>query len=293
MTLRLLSLVAVTLALPAAAQTAPAATPPAPAAAQPVPAAAAPRPATTSLTVGYFNTDFQFASRFNGYAHRFSGPAATLMLSGEASSLSVAYGTDDPRFTRLAGADSTLLEPGRTMIDVGLSTGGNVRLLNLTLPVPVQVFIPIRLQLGYRNLDTDTLGADGEELSALHLATAGLGAGAGASVRIPTGLPLLQDRLIGTGSLVVAFGGLGEFGDSTEPISADQIHLTRTTDFNLEARAERLLGNAGVTVGYTYRTTFWSDDYIADVDGTVDTLSDLDNFSQRSRQHLLRVGINW
>lgn len=276
------ALVVTALARPSVAQTgAPAAGP------------SALNPATTSLSVGYFNTSFEFASRFTGYAHRFVGPAATVMLSGDASSLSVAYGTDDPRFLRGAGADSTLIEPGRKMLDVGLSTGGNPTIASLTLPVPLRVFIPIRLQLGYRNLRTDTLDARGNELAALNLASAGLGAGAGASVRIPTGLPVLQDRLVGTGSLVVAFGGMAEFGGSDQPISGDQIHLTRTTDFNLEARAERVLGNLGATIGYTYRTTFWSDDYIADVEGTVETLSDLNNFSQRSRQHLLRLGINW
>src|SRR5690606_27896432 len=66
-----------------------------PAAAQPADAPPAPTPdvGATSLTIGYFNVAFDYASPQNGYAYGFDGPATTLMLSGDAAALSFAWGT--------------------------------------------------------------------------------------------------------------------------------------------------------------------------------------------------------
>lgn len=257
------------------------------------PAVPAGAPHSTSLTVGYFNVDFEYASAENGYIYAFTGPALAFMLAGPLSSLSVAFGNEDG--LPLAG-DSLSFSPDRSMIDVALVTGGNINLLQVPGPAPVGVYVPIRLHLGYRFLNTSEKDVRGDAISSAHIPSATLGAGAGAWVRIPTGVPVLQDRLVGAAALTIGYGAMNEVVDGT--FEVERTRVVRTTDFNLEAKLERLLNNkTGVSVGYTYRTAYWSDDYITDL---VDSPSaptrwanDLSDFSQRSRQHLLRVGLNW
>lgn len=240
-------------------------------------------PLTTAYTVGYFNVDFRYASAQNGHIYSFNGAALALMISSRTSSLTIAYGSA-PTITSQSGVYE------HSMVDVALITGGNIDVLSAAAPIPFGAYVPVRVQLGYRNLTAGPSQGGEESPPTAHLPTATLGAGGGAWVRIPTNVPLIDNRLVAFGSLIVGYGGMAEIA---ERIELEDARVTRTTDFNLEARLERFLADrTGLTIGYTYRTTFWSDAYLTDL-ASSPGFTQLDNYSQRSRQHLLRIGLNW
>jgi hypothetical protein len=239
---------------------------------------------TSSLSMGYMHVGFRYFDGDSTSFYRFDGPARSFILSSKKASLIVAYGT--------MAADSLGGLAGSRLIDVALLAGGNQYLIRPEGPLPIGIYIPIRMNLGYRNLlerDTDiTFLSPGNELPVLHLAQAGLAAGAGASLRLPSDLPIIKNNLIGFASLVWGVGGMANVRDGL-----DDIYFLRTTDFDLEVKLERLLNNLGATVGYTYRTQTWDTEAIGPARNLLDRVATTDVFTQRSRQHIMRVGINF
>lgn len=241
---------------------------------------------TTSLTVGYIDDEFLLETDQGSNRFYFEGETAGAMISGKGANLMFAYGATDAyesegEIRSLAG---------------DLSFGGNVHLFRNFLRLPLNIYIPIRLNAGYRNLSLL------EEEETLHLAQAGIGAGAGASVRIPTGLPLLRDNLTGFASLVRSVGGLGDISSTVaEQAGADEmsvlsgIRLMQNTDLNIEAKFERLLGdNTGVTVGMTIRWQSWTEEKADEFLQIIDVVTgEQENLIERGKQTFLRVGINW
>lgn len=241
---------------------------------------------TTSLTVGYVDDEFLIATDDGSEQFYFAGETAGAMISGKGANLMFAYGN----------ADANGSEGEIRSLAADLSFGGNVHLFRNFLRLPLSIYVPIRVNAGYRNLSLI------EEEDALHLIQAGIGAGAGASVRIPTGLPVLRDNLTGFASLVRSVGGLGEISSTVadqagagDESALSGIRLMQNTDLNIEAKFERLLGdNTGVTVGMTIRWQSWTEEKADEFVQILDVVTgQQDNLTKRGKQTFLRVGINW
>lgn len=241
---------------------------------------------TTSLTVGYVDDEFLIATDNGSERFYFAGETAGAMISGKGANLMFAYGSADAN-----GSDDEIRS-----LAADLSFGGNVHIFRNFLRLPINIYVPIRFNAGYRNLSMI------EEEDALHLAQAGIGAGAGASVRIPTGLPMLRDNLTGFASLVRSVGGLGEISSTVaDQVGAGDesvisgIRLMQNTDLNFEAKFERLLSdNAGVTVGVTIRWQSWTEEKADEFLQLLDVVTgQQENLTRRGQQTFLRVGINW
>src|SRR6056297_1715726 len=241
---------------------------------------------TTSLTVGYVEDEFLIATDEGSNRFYFVGETAGAMISGKGANLMFAYGNTDA-----TGSDGEIRS-----LAADLSFGGNIHLFRNFLRLPVSIYVPIRLNTGYRNLSLV------DEEDALHLIQAGIGAGAGASVRIPTGLPVLRDNLTGFASLVRSVGGLGEISSTVadqaganDESAISGIRLMQNTDLNIEAKFERLLGeNTGVTVGLTIRWQSWTEEKADEFLQLLDVVTgQQENLTERGKQTFLRVGINW
>lgn len=241
---------------------------------------------TTSLTVGYIDDEFLIATDDGSNRFYFAGETAGAMISGKRANLMFAYGSSDA-----SGGDDEIRS-----LSADLSFGGNVHIFRNFLRLPVSIYVPIRFNAGYRNLSMI------EEEDALHLAQAGIGAGAGASVRIPTGLPILRDNLTGFASLVRSVGGMGEISSTVaDQVGAGEesvlsgIRLMQNTDLNIEAKFERLLGDkTGVTAGITIRWQSWTEEKADEFIQLLDVITgQQENLTKRGHQTFLRIGINW
>lgn len=241
---------------------------------------------TTSLTVGYVDDEFLLQTEQGSNRFYFQGEMVAAMISGKKANLMFAYGS----------ADKNVGEGEIRSLAADLSFGGNVNLFRDFLRLPLSIYVPIRLNAGYRNLSIL------EEEETLHLAQAGIGAGAGASLRIPAGLPLLRDNLTGFASLVRSVGGLGDISSTVaEQAGANEmsvlsgIRLMQNTDLNIEAKFERLLGeNTGVTVGMTIRWQSWTEEKADEFIQVLDVITgQQENLTKRGQQTFFRVGINW
>ena len=246
--------------------------------------AAAPAAGQAALTVGRMPVDFTFGNADSSVVHRFDGVTTAVALSGQTSSLTVAFGRSGPSGSR------------RQLVDVALALGGNASVFDRIGGAPIGAFVPVRLNVGYRNLaaseedgrlpDTDAL----RSADALHLASAGLGVGAGARVRVPTGLPALRDRLVAFGSVVWGAGAATDVATGVDDAS-----LMGSRDLNLEVRFERALGDRiGVALGYTMRRQYWGPvgDRVRGAD-VRDAFLRPGDLPYGSRQHLLRLGITF
>ena len=125
--------------------------------------------------MGYIDDEFLIETDNGSNRFYFEGETAGAMISGKGANLMFAYGNadangDDGEIRSLAG---------------DLSFGGNIHIFRNFLRLPINIYVPIRLNAGYRNLSLI------EDDKTLHLVQAGIGAGAGTSVRIPTGLPIV------------------------------------------------------------------------------------------------------
>lgn len=248
---------------------------------------------TSSLTAGYASDEFNLQTDEGSWRYRFKGELATLMLSSSSSYFMLGYGT--------APAEED--EGDIRSITVDLQTGGNISLFENFLSLPIKTYIPVRFNMGYRNLAllNEQSSAYGENAN---IGSGGVGAGLGGQVRIPTGLPWLEDNLTGIISLVRSVGGLGDLSRSTNQDNfgsqegdsiIEGVRLTQNTDFNLEGKFERLLdSNIGATAGITFRWSYWTDEPADNFGQLVDVaMGEQEGLNLRATQSLLRVGINW
>lgn len=245
---------------------------------------------TTSLTAGYIADEFNLQSDNGSYRFRFDGESSGIMLSSKSASLMLTYGV----------ADAEETEGDIRSITGDLNFGGNITLFRNFIGLPIGGFIPIRVNMGYRNLEL----LDAPESSSnntANIAAGSLGGGLGAEIRLPTGLPILEDNITGFATIVSSVGGLGDLtGSDTDGIQAggntiDGLRLTKSTDFNIEAKFERLLGgNLGVTAGLTLRWLHWTDEEAENFRQIFDVVSgEQEGLELRGTQSFFRVGINW
>ena len=127
-----------------------------------------------------------------------------------------------------------------------------------------------------------------------------LGGGLGAEFRLPTGVPVLEDNITAFVNLVNSVGVIGDmssFSGNTDPVETvlGGIRLTKSTDLNIEAKFERLLGeNTGVTAGMTLRWIHWTNEEAEGAKQMLDIISGReDGLTLRGTQKFFRVGINW
>lgn len=240
---------------------------------------------TTSLTAGYINDEYIIITDSGSDRFIFDGEMAGAMISSEKSSLLLGYGVADAQ----NGGDI------RSFL-ADASFGGNANVVSDLFGIPFSVYIPIRVKMGYRNLGLQ------QSDETMHVGDGGLGAGLGANIRIPTGIPALADNLVAFASVVQSVGGMSQFSfdESPQPDAIydegmDGIHLTQNTDFNIEGKIERLLGeNTGVTVGLTLRWQRWTDEAAENFWQVFDVATgNRDDLTLRGKQVFLRAGINW
>lgn len=237
-------------------------------------------PGTTALTVGYLNVDFDLTSPDGTFEYVFNGPTKAAMLSTEDASVSVGYGTQP--------LDSS---SGRSLrlVDGQLSAGGNMYLLRGSGNLPVSAYVPIRLNLGHRYVNT--FGGDESNESKpdpIHLSRAAISAGGGASMRLPTSLPVIGDNVIGFATLTFGIGATGNVQGGIE-----DVHLLRTRDFHIQLKVEKLLSNVGGTIGYVHRTQKWDQESITDPSEILEKLDSLPERTFTSTQHMVYIGINF
>lgn len=248
---------------------------------------------TTSMTVGYIDDEFNLISDSGSPQFRYNGELLGLMINNEQGGLKLTYGT--------AGAE--VGDGDIRSIGVDLRIGGNAYLFREFFGLPVGVFVPIGFNFGYRNLKMQDHQQASFDRNVVNLGTGEFGLGFGAKTRVPTGLPLLEDNLVGYFSWVRSVGGLTDFtsegatsGEQDNDVIIDGFRLTRNTDLNIEGKLERFLGDrTGVTVGLTIRWMSWSDEssesFFSDIIDVV--TGDRDDLVPRAKQTFLRVGINW
>lgn len=254
---------------------------------------------STSLTVGYLNTQFTPGGIGGNLPlppdrpesgiseapplalYVFDGAMQALMFSGTHGSLSVAYGNQE-------GSLATL-----RLIDTFITLGGNIYLIDNRKGLQFAAFLPIRLNGGYRyaSLDADQIreaALPSTVLPDLHRAHAGLGAGGGAEIRSPEAMPFLRDRLAIRASALVVPGGYTDLGADFE-----SVYLSRVRDINIEVKLERVLGHVGFTLGYTRRSQYRTPDEPESVSDFLDLFTNQANLVQVGGQDILRLGINW
>lgn len=237
----------------------------------------------TSLAVGNLSTDFSFGGTTYGYNKN----ARSLMVSGPNGSLLLDYssGLDTGGFDR----------DTRRTIGAEALFGGNAYLFEEFLMLPLDIYIPIRLNLDYRYVQPQEPGQ-----SNLHRGAGGLGAGGGAQLQLPVGPDFIKDNLYvrGTAVLVPGVGTTLSGGDDDldddSPVSASRTRMRRTFDINLEALFTELLGeDTGVMVGYTFRTYNRSREKPSSVGDVIDAATLSGDYTQGNVQHMIRVGLSW
>lgn len=249
---------------------------------------------TTSMTVGYIDDEFNLFSDSGSPQFRYNGELLGLMISNEQGGLKLTYGT----------ASAEIGDGDIRSIGVDLRIGGNAYLFHNLFGLPVGAFVPIGFNFGYRNLKLQDHQQTSFDSNVANLGTGEFGLGFGAKTRIPTGLPVLEDNLVGYFSWVRSVGGLTDFtsdgattGDQNDnDVIIDGFRLTRNTDLNIEGKLERFLGDkTGVTIGLTIRWMSWTNDSAENFfSELIDVVTgDRDDLVPRAKQTFLRVGINW
>lgn len=239
--------------------------------------------AVTSYTAGTLFNDFTYTNADTSYVYGFTASSQAIVISGGASYLLLAYGTQN--------ADSLVGTAPLTTIQAAAGMGGESVLFDTFFGLPARVFIPTQLQLDYRYVAPGE--AEGpstvEEPEVLHLASAALAIGGGAEVRLPAFVPVIEDRLVARAALLV--GGGARTNVMTE---FDELGLMGTRELHLEARLERILGKkTGVTVGYVYRQQNWAQGTPESVEDVLEAFLQPGQLDQKSTQHLIRIGLNF
>ena len=236
----------------------------------------------TSISVGNLSSNFSLSDEFN-----YDTNSRGIMISGSSGSLMFDYANID--------TPNNAERSSRTTVGAEALFGGNAYLFRNFLRLPMDIYIPIRLNLDYRFMESVS-----SETSNLHRGAAGLGAGAGAELRFPVGPQFIQDNLMARGSAVVIPGvsttlnSTDDENQSASPVSSSNTRMRRTIDFNIEVLLTELLGeSAGVMVGYTFRTYSRSPQEPKNLGDVVDAATLSGDFIETSTQHMFRIGLCW
>lgn len=244
-------------------------------------AAPAPSEGTSALTFGYLNIDFGYTSPDRDARFTYGKRTPALILTSETATITIAYGTQT--------GDERFGTPDVRMFAASVLTGDNAYLFKNVGGFPLGVFVPFRLQMGYRNVSKILETEDPDVPKSLNLANLGLGAGGGALLRLKPGNRFVSKNVVLFGSLIWTVGGTGDINGDLK-----RIGLTRTAELNLEVKLEHFLGSGlGLTLGYTLRKQRWTFDKLDSIGDALDRITTPEKLRQVSRQHLVRLGINW
>lgn len=229
---------------------------------------------TTALTVAAGSFDSHHTVADSSRAFAYDASVRQLRLAGNGSSLVLSYGTTDS-----AGVDTRL-------IDVAARLGGRTYIVRSLAGLPVAAFVPIGLDLGYRN-QTEKGAAD-EEM--FHLGSVGLSAGGGVAARLPEAIPVVGGRLVGAATLRFGAGAFSE----ADP-SLDGFGLQRSRELAFDVRAEGLLGDRlGVAAGLLFRTMHGRNGIPTGVSDAVDLVTDARSlFPQRASSTGFHIGLTF
>lgn len=246
----------------------------------------------TSISVGNLSTTFTYGGSGElAGVYNYEQNVRALMISGPNGSLLFDYTSDlstgefDRETRRTIGAEALF--------------GGNAYLFKDFLHLPLHIYVPIRINLDYRYVQSTD-----PELSNLHRGAAGLGLGGGAQLRFPIGPDFIKDNLVARGSAVLVPAvatSLGrsegdDTGFSTDepPITASRTRMRRMFNINLEVLFTELLGDdAGVMAGYTFRAYNRSPDKPSSVGDVIDAATLSGSYVETSVQHMVRIGLSW
>lgn len=171
-----------------------------------------------------------------------------ISLTSDAGSLMVTYAKVKADSVSAFGYEYTSAQ---------LNVGGNSWLFRSLLGlVPVGVYIPVRLNVGYQMMVPDEpqvpvtvapLLTSMVQTEPLHLLSAGLAAGAGVAVRVPTPLPILEDNV---NAYAYMLWGAGVAADLQQGV--EDVYAAGSRELAIEVRIDRLIANRlGVMVGYS------------------------------------------
>lgn len=236
-------------------------------------------PEITSVTAGFLYDNFQYTRTGEDFTYRFDGASSAVMFSVEHSSLLFAYGVQSPSDNR----------PGLRMIQVSADAGENAYIFDDLALLPLEGYIPVRVRLDYRGITgREEEGMPAQNIDTINLGHASLGAGAGVRTNLP--VPVLADDIVGSASLVRGLGGIGDVRSSL-----DEVRLARTLSLDIEFRLKELLGDeAGLTIGFTYRTLSWTDQGIDSFFDFMDVVvGRAEGFERNSVQSVFRIGVNF
>lgn len=236
---------------------------------------------TTSLTVGNIIDEFSVKSDDGSYRFAFDGNAKGFKISSKSLSLMISYG-----FTNALENEGDIRS-----ITADLSTGGNIIIFRNLFEIPIRSYIPIRANIGYRNLSL----LDSENNNA-HIGTGSLGTGVGSEIRLRTKKTVLNKNLVLSASLLTSAGAIGDFNvlvGNTEHLALSDIRLTKGTDYNFEIKLEQLIGRAGITCGLTVRYLYWTQEGAEEIRQILDVITGKRvDLELRGKQTFFRIGIN-
>jgi hypothetical protein len=202
--------------------------------------------------------DFSYAGTSDGVVRfDFAEPAIGIRYSRPSVDIWLAYGRQ--------GAD----QGDRRLIEAAILAWNGFL---LTPRNETRIYLPLVLHSGYRAVGTN-LGTD-TAAELFNFTTLALGTGLIVERRLGSRVQLDARALPMLGLALRSFEGFA--GD------------TRLFDGRIELHFMRLFGRYGLTTGYQFRVHEW------DVDATR-FLQQVpqDAFDYRSRQHALRLGVNW
>lgn len=238
----------------------------------------------TSLTVGYFGTDFQLEGNEHDSPYDFDRSLKTIMFTGRTGSFSVGY----DNFSSTQGTNWAL--------NISSTGGGNVHIFRPYGKHILLLYMPVRVRGNY--IYTDPSFDVGEEEGGQNILNVGIGTGFGGRLRIGR-LPKIRKHSILNDIMMegsVVFTPSGYFNiDTSDP---KRVQLSRTRDIDVELRIENLIDTGvgrglGITLGFTHRILSRTTEQPRDLGEILQSAFESGNLERISTQRLFRIGINW
>ncbi|MDG5766688.1 hypothetical protein QA596_04350 [Balneolales bacterium ANBcel1] len=210
-----------------------------------------------SLVIGAVPMYFHY----NGFTW-FNNTGYMAILGSPKNNILIAYGEND----------DLLLDSSLKTVRVNIQVGGNATLWDRFLRLPLEIFIPIQLNMGYQYLSPDISEMDmGSEYGfsddSMNFLNVNLGAGLGATFTMPLeSIPLLGTHLSIDSYFVRSPGVMVHLvSDDSSPWGQanrdNEVGIAVSNDFLLQARLHRFLeSNIGLSAGVRFSGLNWSTD---------------------------------
>lgn len=238
----------------------------------------------TSLTVGYFPTDFHLRADGSDSPFDFDRPLRGIMLTGENSSISFGYRSFEIPQGIHRAFSATLI------------TGGNVNILRPSQRYPFLIYIPVKIHGSYTytepSLEVDTIGSN------RNIITAGVGSGVGGRLHVgefpgAREYPILRSVVV-EGSFTLTPAGFSNLNQK----GLGKLHVSRIRNIDIEMRLVELVDTGvgkglGITFGFTHRTLHRTSERSSNPGEVLEAAIGGGDMSRVSTQQLFRIGVNW